>query len=400
MSKKTGRNQRQYRASKHIRQNHQAKQPLSTEQVSNRILIIVGVLTLLLAFASVRSTNGENAADTTLTAAYPAPQVEPQSVAYGGSEHVVYADDGLAADVAYANMLAVEGNSSGGQITDRGFGGHRHDDELGLIYMNGRYYVPSAGRFVSPDPVVPNPANPQAWNRYSYVYNNPVTLSDPTGHIPCYMYCPQETYDPVQGQFMANYAGPWDVDQQRANAARAEAFFRGTAETAAGMLWEPADWAIAASDGLQWYDGLGMLPLIPASWGDNLGRFAARYGDEFLQSVRLVDNPTFRNLTYGNFRENLSRFTGFMPTNDFEAHHILPNKFANRFERAGFIGENSIHNPIFGTWVQKGDHQSWTRAYQDRWEKFFVDHNNPTMEQVLNFAKDLSEEYGFDIYLP
>ena len=376
-------------------QNRRTKKHLSTEQVSNRILAVIGILTLLLAFVSVRSTMGENSSSAANTEAYPAPQAET----------IAYANESIASDVnSQANISytssAANTTSSGGQITDRGFGGHRHDAELGLIYMNGRYYVPSAGRFVSPDPVVPNPANPQAWNRYSYVYNNPVTLSDPTGHIPCYMYCPQETYDPVQGQFMANYAGPWDVDQQRANAARAEAFFRGTAETAAGMLWEPADWAIAASDGLQWYDGLGMLPLIPASWGDNLGRFAARYGDEFLQSVRLVDNPTFRNLTYGNFRENLSRFTGFMPTNDFEAHHILPNKFANRFERAGFIGENSIHNPIFGTWVQKGDHQSWTRAYQDRWEKFFVDHNNPTMEQVLNFAKDLSEEYGFDIYLP
>ena len=376
-------------------QNRRTKKHLSTEQVSNRILAVIGILTLLLAFVSVRSTMGENSSSAANTEAYPAPQAET----------IAYANESIASDVnSQANISytssAANTTSSGGQITDRGFGGHRHDAELGLIYMNGRYYVPSAGRFVSPDPVVPNPANPQAWNRYSYVYNNPVTLSDPTGHIPCYMYCPQETYDPVQGQFMANYAGPWDVDQQRANAARAEAFFRGTAETAAGMLWEPADWAIAASDGLQWYDGLGMLPLIPASWGDNLGRFAARYGDEFLQSVRLVDNPTFRNLTYGNFRENLSRFTGFMPTNDFEAHHILPNKFANRFERAGFIGENSIHNPIFGTWVQKGDHQSWTRAYQDRWEKFFVDHTNPTMEQVLNFAKDLSEEYGFDIYLP
>ena len=395
MSKIVKRNHRGYRASGKMCQNRRTKKHLSTEQVSNRILAVIGILTLLLAFVSVRSTMGENSSSAANTEAYPAPQAET----------IAYANESIASDVnSQANISytssAANTTSSGGQITDRGFGGHRHDAELGLIYMNGRYYVPSAGRFVSPDPVVPNPANPQAWNRYSYVYNNPVTLSDPTGHIPCYMYCPQETYDPVQGQFMANYAGPWDVDQQRANAARAEAFFRGTAETAAGMLWEPADWAIAASDGLQWYDGLGMLPLIPASWGDNLGRFAARYGDEFLQSVRLVDNPTFRNLTYGNFRENLSRFTGFMPTNDFEAHHILPNKFANRFERAGFIGENSIHNPIFGTWVQKGDHQSWTRAYQDRWEKFFVDHNNPTMEQVLNFAKDLSEEYGFDIYLP
>lgn len=170
--------------------------------------------------------------------------------------------------------------------------------------------------------------------------------------------------------------------------------------TAVGIIWEPADWAIALSDGFQWYDGLGMLPLIPASLGDNLGRFVARHGSEFIQSVRLVDNPTFRNFTYGNFRENLSRFTGFMPGNDFQAHHVLPDKFIERFERAGFVGENSIHNPLFGSWVPRSNHQSWSRAYQDRWTRFFQDNENPTMEQILNFAGTLAEEYGFDVYFP
>lgn len=267
-------------------QNRRTKKHLSTEQVSNRILAVIGILTLLLAFVSVRSTMGENSSSAANTEAYPAPQAET----------IAYANESIASDVnSQANISytssAANTTSSGGQITDRGFGGHRHDAELGLIYMNGRYYVPSAGRFVSPDPVVPNPANPQAWNRYSYVYNNPVTLSDPTGHIPCYMYCPQETYDPVQGQFMANYAGPWDVDQQRANAARAEAFFRGTAETIVGMAYEPADWAIALSDGFQWYDGVGMLPIVPAAWGNDAARALSRAiptglfnkGDEIIQ---------------------------------------------------------------------------------------------------------------------
>ena len=40
------------------------------------------------------------------------------------------------------------------------------------------------GRFLSPDPIVPNPANPQSLNRYSYVYNNPYRYTDPSGHCP------------------------------------------------------------------------------------------------------------------------------------------------------------------------------------------------------------------------
>jgi hypothetical protein len=42
--------------------------------------------------------------------------------------------------------------------------------------------VPSLGRFASADTLVPDPTNPQAYNRYSYVVNNPLKYIDPTGH--------------------------------------------------------------------------------------------------------------------------------------------------------------------------------------------------------------------------
>ncbi len=66
-------------------------------------------------------------------------------------------------------------------LTDRGFTGHLHNnlgsgaDDLGLIYMNARYYNPYINRFVSADSIVPDPTNPQQYNRYSYVLNNPMT---------------------------------------------------------------------------------------------------------------------------------------------------------------------------------------------------------------------------------
>ncbi len=64
------------------------------------------------------------------------------------------------------------------------FTGQRLDSLSQLYYYNARYYDPTIGRFISPDSMVPDTTNPQAWNRYSYVVNNPLRYTDPTGQ--CY----------------------------------------------------------------------------------------------------------------------------------------------------------------------------------------------------------------------
>jgi RHS repeat-associated protein len=61
-------------------------------------------------------------------------------------------------------------------------------DNLTLIHMNGRMYDPILGRFLSADPIVQTLNVSQALNRYSYVWNNPATLIDPSGftnETPC-----------------------------------------------------------------------------------------------------------------------------------------------------------------------------------------------------------------------
>jgi RHS repeat-associated protein len=63
------------------------------------------------------------------------------------------------------------------------FTGKELDPESGLYYYGGRYYDPELARFVSADPFVPQPSDPQSLNRYSYVLNNPVNLIDPDGHF-------------------------------------------------------------------------------------------------------------------------------------------------------------------------------------------------------------------------
>jgi RHS repeat-associated protein len=66
--------------------------------------------------------------------------------------------------------------------TRRGYTGHEQIDRAGLIHMGARMYDPQLGRFIQPDPMVESDAT-QGWNRYSYVLNNPLSATDPTGML-------------------------------------------------------------------------------------------------------------------------------------------------------------------------------------------------------------------------
>lgn len=72
--------------------------------------------------------------------------------------------------------------------TTRGFTGHEHLDEVGIINMNGRIYDPRLARFLQADPVLQMPDYTQSYNRYSYLFNNPLNATDPTGFRSKYLF--------------------------------------------------------------------------------------------------------------------------------------------------------------------------------------------------------------------
>jgi RHS repeat-associated protein len=68
------------------------------------------------------------------------------------------------------------------------FTGKQRDTESGLDNFDARYLASSFGRFTSPDPddisgVLHMDDDPQSWNSYAYVRNNPLSLTDPTGTV-------------------------------------------------------------------------------------------------------------------------------------------------------------------------------------------------------------------------
>lgn len=68
-------------------------------------------------------------------------------------------------------------------MMERGYTGHEHFFDVGLIHMNGRMYDPKLHTFLSVDNYIQDPLNTQSYNRYGYVYNNPLMYTDPNGEF-------------------------------------------------------------------------------------------------------------------------------------------------------------------------------------------------------------------------
>ena len=80
--------------------------------------------------------------------------------------------------------------------------------------------------------------------------------------------------------------------------------------------------------------------------------------------------------------------------NKAEAHHVLPVKFNKWFTERGI---NNIHDPRFGTWVDKISHQKWSYEYNKLWETFRENNYYASPEEIIDFAKGLAKKYGFDL---
>jgi RHS repeat-associated protein len=69
------------------------------------------------------------------------------------------------------------------ELLGRGYTSHEHFEDVGIIHMNGRLYDPLLRRFLNADENIQDPYNTQNYNKYGYVYNNPLLASDPTGEF-------------------------------------------------------------------------------------------------------------------------------------------------------------------------------------------------------------------------
>ena len=104
------------------------------------------------------------------------------------------------------NLNGTAKTNIGSNNTTRGYTGHEMDASTGLINMNARPYDPILGRFLSADTVVPSAGNMQGFSRYSYVLNNPLLYTDPSGHFWHII------IGAIVGGVMAGIQSDWDIE--------------------------------------------------------------------------------------------------------------------------------------------------------------------------------------------
>jgi RHS repeat-associated protein len=286
-------------------------------------------------------------------------------------------------------LLSPPRPSEGTLPTDYTFTGQRVDTSAGLMYYHARYYDAALGRFTQPDTIIPNPYNPQSLNRYSYVYNNPLRYTDPTGHCPyCLTVAIGTAVDVAFDFFIAQ------ATKTSFNFGESVALNLGINAATAGIGGKVAK--------LRHLGKLAGLAEGAAKYGDEAGEIARRFGLSRHFSGEIAEEAVEKGLksfTKDNFRENLMRLTGKSADEvaDLEAHHVLPKEFIKDFQKAGL----NIHDPTFGAWVDKKLHRDWSYQYNQEWRRFFNEFTEqgtePSIEQILRLAQDLTERYRFDV---
>jgi RHS repeat-associated protein len=134
------------------------------------------------------------------------------------------------------------------------FTGQEEDAETGFYNYGARHYDPALARFISADSIVPDPADPQSLNRYSYCRNNPVMYVDPSGHF----------FDPFS----------W-----------AAIIGAGIGALSAGVSsdWDPAQMAIGV--GIGWVSGGVASEVAGATTGHLLAAVVETYTGDVISSV-------------------------------------------------------------------------------------------------------------------
>jgi len=107
----------------------------------------------------------------------------------------------------------------------------------------------------------------------------------------------------------------------------------------------------------------------------------------------LKSSDDITKATKNNFRKRLIETTGKNPGRSAEAHHALPQAHEKFFASKGI----DVHDTKYGAWWETASHRSNAYAYNKDWGNAITAGTLNNVEDIENFARGLTGEYGFEI---
>ena len=348
---------------------------------------------------------------------------------------------------------------SGAWHFSRGYTGHEHLPEFGLINMNGRMYDPLLGRMLSPDAYVQAPGYTQSYNRYSYCWNNPLKYTDPTGwettldggELPgvtviWYKNARETFYSEIRITVRPNAEEAFRRGEEQRERLREQLRQKVMLRTIVAPLElssaqqhalppiissppppppEPKQETGGGVDAGVWGEvlddvqlGLDVIGLVPG-YGEiadavNAGIYALR-GDYLNANLsmaacipvvgwaatggKLAGKMAVKSSTraFRSFTSSNFRHNLGQLTGNIPANSQAHHVFPQMYLREFTDAGINIHNPKFGVWWETTSHLKNAKAYNDAWKTFFRANSNPTQPQILNQGRTLMQQYGIPV---
>ncbi len=246
------------------------------------------------------------------------------------------------------------------------FTGHERD-AAGLDYMHARFYNGFMGRFLSVDPylnVKKAMRNPQTWNRYSYVRNNPINSIDPDGRDD--LFIGEDFKEPFRKSNRATIDG-WAVAKELLHVEELKEAFSGFGAAPANeKLMAAMVGVIATADIASWFVGGGEAKGVAKLFGEGA------------EAIGFKSFAAFKNV-----------FGRAGP--DMHWHHIVEQTAGN----AARFGAEALHNTVNLIKVDAKTHGKISAHYSSKIPG--VTGNKTVREWLATKSYKEQYEYGMQV---
>ena len=295
------------------------------------------------------------------------------------------------------------------------FSSKRRDKESGLVHYGRRFYIPTLGHWLTPDPS----GFTDGMNLYAYVKNEPLMHFDEYGlwgeYGPMGALYSQE----IRQNWMAVYNSPrFQGAMQMMGGASLMAkglpllstplFLAGAASIAYGAdvfatgLHSFVNGTPRPTTTRTLLEQTGMSPTMaavtefaisPRGGPKSAGQISKLTSKDLGFFGKIQNGQKFRSFTKNYYRDNLKILTGKNPPSNIEAHHVFPQVLRERFLKNGI----NIDDPKYLVWWERDAHRRVAREYNDLWTVFVRKNPNATSTQVLDEGRRLMNKYGIEV---